>query len=239
MQPDQMQTNSTTRAVSYDAGLRDYFRNVYNTMSIGLVLTGFVAYFVANTEALRTLFFGNPIISMVVMLAPLAFVFFGFSHSRVQRMSSSAVAGTFYAFSAIFGISLATVFMMYTGESIARVFFITAAMFAGTSVYGYTTKKDLAGLGGLLFMGVWGLLIAMIVNIFLQSTMLQFVISGVGVLVYTGLVAWDTQNLKLMYSASHGDEANRKTAVMGALSLYINFIMLFQFLMNLLGARRE
>src|SRR5690606_1619946 len=209
-----------------------------NTMATGLVLTGLVAYLVANTEPLLRLFYGNQIMHLIVMFAPLAFVFFGFTPARVHRMSAAALAGTFYAFSAVFGLSLAYIFMVYSGESIARVFFITAGMFAGTSIYGYTTKKDLSGFGGLLIMGVWGLLLAVIVNLFLQSAMLHFVISGIGVLVYTGLVAWDTQNLKETYSRSAGDEATAKMAVMGALSLYINFIMLFQFLLSFMGNRQ-
>lgn len=240
MQPERNTNFQTaTRATTYDAGLRSYFQKVYNTMAIGLVLTGLIAFGVANTPALVDLFFGNTIMRMVVIFAPLAFVFFGFTPRRIQAMSVGQLAGTFYAFSAIFGISLATIFLVYSGESIARVFFITAAMFAGTSIFGYTTKKDLSSMGSLLIMGVWGLLIAMIVNMFLHSSGLQFVISGIGVLVYTGLVMWDTQNLKLMYSHANGTEANGKMAVMGALSLYINFIMLFQFLLQFMGSSRN
>lgn len=238
MQPERnLHTQTAARETTYDAGLRAFFQKVYNTMATGLVLTGLVAWIVANSEALRQIFFGNSMMALIVMLSPLAFIFFGFTPGRVQRMSAGALAGTFYAFSAVFGISLATIFMVYSGESIARVFFITAAMFAGISIFGYTTRRDLSSMGSLLIMGVWGLLLAMIVNIFLQSAMVHFVISCIGVMVYTGLVAWDTQNLKRMYSASYSADGAGKMAVMGALSLYINFIMLFQFLLNFMGNR--
>ncbi len=235
MQPD-FKSQTVSRASTYDVGLRTHFQSVYNTMAIGLVVTGAVAFFVSRSEALMQVIFGTPL-AFVLMFAPLAFIFLGFNPRAVQRKSATQLRTLFYAFSAVFGVSMATIFLAYTGASVARVFFITAGMFAATSIYGYTTKKDLSGLGGLMVMGAIGLLIAMVVNLFLQSTMLQFVISGIGVLVYTGLVAWDTQNIKETYSASHGQEANSKMAVMGALSLYINFIMLFQFLLSLLGNR--
>ena len=235
MQPD-FKSQTVSRASTYDVGLRTHFQSVYNTMAIGLVVTGAVAFFVSRSEALMQIIFGTPL-AFVLMFAPLAFIFLGFNPRAVQRKSATQLRTLFYAFSAVFGVSMATIFLAYTGASVARVFFITAGMFAATSIYGYTTKKDLSGLGGLMVMGAIGLLIAMVVNLFLQSTMLQFVISGIGVLVYTGLVAWDTQNIKETYNASHGQEANSKMAVMGALSLYINFIMLFQFLLSLLGNR--
>lgn len=237
---DNMNRGATARAgVAYDAGLRAYFQRIYNTMATGLVLTGIVAWLVAASPDLVKLFYGNALMHFVIAFAPLAFLFFGFTPRRIHRMSVAQVAGLFYAFSGVFGISLAYIFLVYSGESIARVFFITAAMFAGTSIYGYTTRKDLSSMGSLLIMGVWGLLIAMIVNMFMQSSTMDFVISGVGVLVYTGLVAWDTQNLKSVYSTSNGAEANGKMAVMGALNLYINFIMLFQFLLRFMGGGRE
>ena len=228
---------TVTRATTIDAGLRTHFQSVYNTMAIGLGVTGTVAFLLSQSEPLMKLIFGTPL-AFVFMLAPMAFVFFGFSPKAVQRKSAMQLSALFYTFSAVFGISMATIFLVYTGSGIARVFFITAGMFAATSIYGYTTKRDLSGMAGLMVMGAIGLLIAMVVNIFLQSSVLQFVISGVGVIVYTGLVAWDTQNIKESYSASYGTENNNKMAVMGALSLYINFIMLFQFMLSLLGDRR-
>ena len=238
MQPQRnMSSQTATRTTTYDVGLRSFFQKVYNTMAIGLVFTGLIAFVVAQSEPLRQIFVYNSTIRLIVSLAPLGFIFLGFTPGRIQRMSVAKLTGLFYAFSGIFGLSMATIFLAYSGESIARVFFITAAMFAGTSIYGYTTKKDLSSLGSLLFMGVWGLLIAMIVNIFLQSAMMHFVVSSIGVIVYTGLVVWDTQNLKMVYSEANGREANGKMAVMGALSLYLNFIMLFQFLLQFMGNR--
>lgn len=238
MEPNRLYTSSSAaRPTTYDAGLRSFFQSVYNTMAIGLVFTGLIAYIVANTAPLMQFFYGNPIMHMIVIFAPLAFVFFGFTPRRIHSMNPSQVAGLFYVFSGVFGISLAYIFKVYTGESIARVFFITAGMFAATSIYGYTTKKDLSKLGSLMIMGAIGLLIAMLVNLFLKSAMMSFVISGIGVIVYTGLVAWDTQNLKEMYNSSSPGAAVKKMAVMGAFSLYMNFIMLFQFLLQFLGNR--
>lgn len=238
MQPDNMQPQTVNRAwaTSYDAGLRAHFQRVYNTMAIGLGVTGLVAFLVSSSPALVNMLFNTPM-KWVVIFAPLAFVFFGFSHRTIQTKSTAWLAGMFYLFSAVFGLSLATLFLAYSGESIARVFFITAGMFAATSIVGYTTKRDLSKFGGLMIMGAIGLLIAMVVNLFLQSPMLMFVISGIGVIVYTGLIAWDTQNIKETYSGSASAEANNKAAIMGALSLYINFIMLFQFLMQFMGNR--
>ena len=217
-----------TQAVTYDEGLRQHFRSVYNVMSLGLIVTGLVAFGIANWPAAVNLLFATPL-KWVVAFAPLAFIWFGFSPNAVRTKSAGQLKTMFFLFSAVFGASLSTIFIVYQGADIARAFFITAATFAATSVFGYVTKKDLSGLGGLL--------IAMVVNIFLQSSALEWAVSVIGVLIYTGLVAYDTQNIKETYSATYGDEANSKMAVMGALGLYINFIMLFQFIMNLLGGR--
>lgn len=233
-----LQTNQNwSQTATVDAGLRQYFMNIYQTMAAGLTITGAIAWAVANTPALASAIFGTPLM-YVVMFAPLLFVFFGFNHRTIVSKSPAFIQGMFYAFSAVLGLSFASIFLMYTGESIAKVFFITAGTFAAMSLYGYTTKADLTKLGSFLMMGVIGLLLAMVVNIFLKSEMMSFIISGIGVLVYTLLIAFDTQNLKAMYSASYGDDANRKAATMGALSLYINVINLFQFLMMFLGDRR-
>ena len=155
----------------------------------------------------------------------------------MARMSSEKLKLTFILFSAVMGLSMAAIFQIFTGASIARVFFITAATFAATSLYGYTTKRDLAGVGSFLFMGLVGIFIAMIVNLFLQSSMVQFVVSAIGVLVFTGLTAWETQRLKEAYTPGAG-EGNAKMAVVGALSLYLNFINLFQMLLHFMGDRR-
>lgn len=239
MQPNKVPyTSSSSSATTYDAGLRRHFQRVYNVMATGLVLTGLTAWLVSSSETLVQTLYSNPILAIGIAFAPLLFILFGFTPNRVRRLSVGQLSAMFYGFSALFGVALAPVFLVYAGADITRVFFITAGMFAATSIYGYTTKKDLSGLGGLLVMGVIGLLIAIVVNLFMQSAMMDFVISCVGVLVYTGLTAYDTQNIKETYHAGHGDEANGKMAIMGSLSLYINFIMLFQFLLQLLGNRQ-
>ncbi len=225
----------TMDQASFDAGLRTHMLRVYNYMCLALAITGGVAFLGSQSEALTALIFGTPL-KWVVMLAPLAFIFFGF---RPDRMSASALRTSLIAFSALMGLSMMSIFLVYTGASIARVFFITATMFAATSLYGYTTKADLSKMGSFLIMGVIGIMIASLVNIFLGSSALQFAISVIGVLVFTGLTAWDTQNIKESYASHWGEEANSRLAVMGALSLYLNFINIFQFLMSLLGQREE
>ncbi|QRM33713.1 Bax inhibitor-1/YccA family protein [Microvirga sp. VF16] len=228
---------TTARAGSavFDEGLRQHMLRVYNYIGIGLVVTGLVAFFVASTPALYVPIFQTPL-KWVVMLAPLAFIFFSF---RIDRMTAASARTAFFAFSAVMGLSLASVFLVFTGASIARTFFITAAMFGATSLYGYTTKRDLSKFGSFLIMGLIGIVIASLVNIFLASSALQFAISIIGVLVFTGLTAYDTQSIKERYAEGYGHEANNKMAVFGALSLYLNFINLFQLLLSLTGQREE
>jgi FtsH-binding integral membrane protein len=223
----------TTGAV-FDAGLRQHMLRVYNYMGIGLAVTGLVALAVASTPALYVPIFQTPL-KWVVMLAPLAFVFF-FTF-RMQSMSAAAAQMTFWAFCAVMGLSLASVFLVFTGTSIARTFFITATMFGATSLYGYTTRRDLSQFGSFLFMGLIGIVIASLVNLFIGSSALQFAISIIGVLVFTGLTAYDTQSIKEQYAEGFGHETNNKMAVFGALSLYLNFINLFQLLLSLTGER--
>ncbi len=230
----ELKEQNWSKTTEVDAGLRSHFMSIYRHMAVGLSVTGLVSWLVANF--LPGLITGG--LGMVFMFAPLAFLFLGFNRKTIMTKSPSYLAGMFYAFSAVIGISFASIFLVYTGQSIAKVFFITASMFAAMSMYGYSTKADLTKMGSFLMMGVIGLIIAMVVNIFLQSTMMSFIISGIGVIVYTLLIAYDTQNQKAMYAASYGDDANQKAAVMGALSLYINVINLFQFLMMFLGDRR-
>ncbi|MGE8940785.1 Bax inhibitor-1/YccA family protein [Leptospira interrogans] len=240
--------------VAVDAGLRSYMLTVYNYMAAGVALTGIVAYLVfsaavtsdpaAGVAQLRSgtyltefgrLVFVSPL-KWVLMLAPLAFVFF--LSMRVYQMSVSAAQISFWLFAAVMGASLSTIFLVYTGASITRVFFITAAAFASLSLYGYTTKKDLSGWGTFLFMGLIGVIIAMLVNIFLQSSALQFAISVIGVLVFAGLTAYDTQRIKDGYYQVAGNaELAAKTAIMGALSLYLDFINMFTMLLSLFGNR--
>lgn len=230
-----LQTQSYAGGQAVDAGLQSYMRGVYNTMGLGLVVTGLVAFAVASIPQLSQAIFTTPL-RFVFMFAPLAFLWFGFTPARIARFSVDKLRSLFFLFSGLMGVSMATIFLIYTNDSIARVFFITAATFAAVSIYGYVTKRDLTGLGSFMFMGLIGIFIAAIVNIFLQSAMVHFVVSMIGVIVFTGLTAWETQRLKETYSYAHGAaEANGKLAVMGALSLYLNFINLFQSLMALLG----
>jgi FtsH-binding integral membrane protein len=219
-----------------DEGLRGYLLQVYNYMGLGLAITGVVAFLVAATPALYEPIFTTPL-KWVVMLAPLGFVFF--LSAKIQTMSVSAAQITFWAFAAVMGLSMASIFLVFTGASIARVFFITAAMFGAMSLYGYTTKRDLSGWGSFLFMGLIGIIIAMLVNIFLQSAALHFAVSVIGVLVFTGLTAYDTQRIKEMYYELDASDFATRKAIMGALSLYLDFINMFMLLLNLFGTTRE
>jgi FtsH-binding integral membrane protein len=221
---------------AFDEGLRKHMLRVYNYMMIGLAVTGIIAFLVASTPALYVPIFTTPL-KWVVMLAPLAFIFV--LSWRFEQMSTSALQMTFFAFCAVMGVSMASIFLVFTGASVARVFFITSAMFAATSLWGYTTKTDLSKMGSFLIMGLIGIVIASIVNIFLGSSALQFAISVIGVVVFTGLTAYDTQNIKESYAEHFGHDTNTKMAVMGALSLYLNFINLFQMLLQLTGQREE
>jgi uncharacterized protein len=237
----QTMSRSQADVAQYDVGLRQYMLGVYNHMVAALVFTGLVAFgttMLAVQDGMLTSF-GQAIymspLKWVVMLAPIGMVFL--ISARVSSMSLSAARISFYVFAALMGLSLSSVFLVFTGESIARVFFITAAAFAGLSLYGYTTKKDLSGLGTFAVMGVFGVLIASIVNIFLQSTALQFVISVGGVLVFSILTAYDTQRIKEMYNEIDASDVAGKKAIMGALTLYLDFINLFMFLLQLFGNR--
>ena len=220
----------------FDEGLRQHMVRVYNYMGLGLVLTGLVAYVVGTTPALYVPIFSTPL-KWVVMLAPLAFVlFFSF---RMQTISAAGAQGMFWAFCAVMGLSMASIFLVFTGTSIARTFFIAAAMFGATSLYGYTTKRDLSQFGSFLIMGLIGVVIASLVNLFLASSTLQFVISIVGILVFVGLTAWDTQSIKEQYAENFDAKSQQKLAVFGAFSLYLNFINIFQLLLNFTGQREE
>ena len=238
----------TTDQEVIDEGLRAYMLKVYNYMTTGLLLTGLVAYFfgkasivtgemgqIVGVTSIGALLFGSPL-KWVVMLAPLGFVFY--LSARIKKMSVSSAQITFWIFSAIMGLSLASIFIVYTQASIARVFFISSGTFAAMSLYGYTTKKDLTKLGGFLFMGLIGIIIASLVNLFFQSTALHFAISVIGVLVFVGLTAYDTQSIKNMYYAGDSESVGGKKALMGALRLYLDFINLFIMLLLLFGQRR-
>ena len=247
-------TGSAQRTgVAVDEGLRSYMLGVYNYMALGVALTGFIAFamtFLTTTAdsalAVATLrngtmltefgrtIYGTPL-AYVVMLAPLAFVML--LSFRVQKMSTGAAQMAFWLFAGVMGVSLSSIFLRYTGQSITQVFFATAAAFAGLSLWGYTTKKDISGWGSFLIMGVIGLIIACVINIFLQSSALQFAISAIGVLVFAGLTAYDTQHIKDTYFVVRGNaELAAKSAIMGALNLYLDFINMFTAMLNLTGS---
>ncbi|OEJ64068.1 Bax inhibitor-1/YccA family protein [Magnetovibrio blakemorei] len=228
-------TGSRTDTLNIDQGLRAHMLKVYNYMASGLALTGIVALMTASSETMVQTIFTTPL-AWVVMLAPLAFVLvlsFG-----INKLSTPMAQALFWGFAVVMGLSMSSIFLMYTGASIARVFFISASMFAGMSLYGYTTKRDLSGFGSFLMMGLIGLIIAMVVNIFLQSTALEFVISAAGVLIFVGLTAYDTQKIKAIYNEMDGQDVMSKKAIMGALTLYLDFINLFLMMLRLFGDRR-
>jgi len=223
-------------AIDFDAGLRRHMLGIYNYMGIGLLVTAATAFAVAATPALSALVFGTPL-KWVAMFAPLAFVMF--LSFRIERMTVASARTAFFAFAAVMGVSLASVFLVFTETSIARTFLIAAAMFLSVSLWGYTTKKDLSGWSTFLLMGLIGVVIASLVNVFLGSSTLQLVVSLVGVIVFTGLTAWDMQRAKSDYFAYAGSEHAAKLSVMSALSLYLNFVNLFQLLLSFFGQREE
>jgi FtsH-binding integral membrane protein len=251
-----IRTAAGARAADIDAGLRAHMNKVYGTMSVGMLITFAAAWAIAGLavttdpsqaagqiregEYLTSLgyaLYASPL-KWVVMFAPLAFVF-GFG-AAINRMSAATAQTVFYVFAAVMGVSISSIFLVFTGESIAQIFLITSIAFAGLSLWGYTTKKDISGWGSFLIMGVIGLIVASIVNIFLASSALMFAISAIGVLIFAGLTAYDTQRIKTEYiaHAHHGDtEWLGKAAIMGALSLYINFINMFMMLLQLFGNR--
>jgi FtsH-binding integral membrane protein len=223
-----------TDAALFDEGLRQHMLRIYNYMGLGLVLTGLVAFIVASTPALYEPIFQTPL-KWVVMLAPLGFVLF--LSFKMQTISASGAQMLFWAFCAVMGLSMASIFLVFTGASITRTFFIAATMFGAMSLYGYTTKRDLSGIGSFLIMGLIGVVIASLVNIFLASSALHFAISVIGILVFVGLTAYDTQRIKEEYAENAGHEAVQKMAVFGALNLYLNFINIFMLLLNFTGER--
>ena len=235
MENRQYSTATTGAGAVIDEGLRAYMLRVYNYMASGLLLTGIIAYVTASSPAMMNAIYGTPL-QWVVILAPLGFVFF--LSARIQKMSFSAAQTTYWIYAGMMGLALAYIFVVFTGASVARVFFITAGTFGAMSLYGYTTKRDLTKLGSFLFMGLIGIIIASVVNIFLQSTMMHFVISVIGVLVFVGLTAYDTQKIKEIYYEGDSSEVSGKKAIMGALRLYLDFINLFIMLLQLFGDRR-
>jgi FtsH-binding integral membrane protein len=230
-------SSAASRATGFDASLREYMVKVYSSMSIALSISGVVAFLVASSPALISLIFGTPL-SFVVMFAPLGFVMF-FSY-KLSSISAAKARSYLWIYSVLMGISLSSIFIVYTGASVARIFFIAASVFGSMSLYGYTTKKDLSAFGQFLIMGLIGLVIASLVNIFLQSSALQFATSVIGVFLFIGLTAYDTQRIKqIYYQFSGNSEMVSKAAVMGALNLYMDFINLFIMLLNLFGDRKN
>jgi uncharacterized protein len=232
-----MRSVAGARATQIDEGLRAHMSKVYGTMSVGMLITFAVAWAVGTNAAMLSVLFTG-VLRWVVMFLPLVMVFaFG---AAINRLSAAGAQLFFYVFSAAMGLSIAWIFAVYTGFSIAQVFLVTSIAFAALSLYGYTTKKDISGWGSFLIMGVIGLLLVSVINIFLGSPMVSFAISAIGVLIFAGLTAFDTQNIKNTYiaHATHGDqEWLAKSAIMGALNLYLNFINMFMMLLNLLGNR--
>jgi uncharacterized protein len=225
---------SVARDTAVDAGLRSYMLSVYNYMASGVLLTGLVALLFAQS-GLAAQVLTTPL-RWVIMLAPLGFVMalsFG-----INRMQTATAQALFWAFAVVMGLSLSSIFLVFTGQSIATTFFATAAAFAGLSLWGYTTKRDLSGFGTFLIMGVVGILVAMVVNLFLQSTALQLAISVLGVLLFAGLTAYDTQKIKSIYFQVRGTDFYGKAVVMGALNLYLDFVNMFTFLLQFMGDRR-
>ena len=234
-----VRTGAGARVEGIDQGLRAFMLGIYNNMAMGLAVTGLVAYgiyaWAASNPAVYQTIYQSPL-RWVVIFAPLLFVF-AFS-ATINRMQPATARMVFLAYAATMGLSLSSIFIVFTGESIARTFFITAAAFAGLSLWGYTTKRDISGWGSFLMMGVIGLIIASIVNIFLGSSALQFAVSALGVLIFAGLTAYDTQRLKNMYDFVAGDAvAAGRASIMGALQLYLDFINLFMFMLQFMGNR--
>ena len=242
MNNNRFMASANAQASQVDVGLRAYMLGVYNHMTTALAITGFFALclsFLVGPSVYELTSFGQTLyggpLKWVVMLAPLAMVFY--ISAKLNSISASKARNLFYIYSGLMGLSLSSLLLVYTNESVVRVFFITSAAFASLSIYGYTTKKNLSAFGSFLIMGVFGLIIASIVNIFLASSGLAFIISILGVLIFAGLTAYDTQKIKNMYLAGDDMEVSGKKSVMGALTLYLDFILMFQFLLMFLGNR--
>jgi len=242
MNNNRFMTSANAQANQIDVGSRAYMLGVYNQMTTALAITGFFALglsFLVGPSVYELTSFGQTLyggpLKWLVMLAPLAMVFY--ISAKLNSISASKARNLFYIYSGLMGLSLSSLLLVYTNESVVRVFFITSAAFASLSIYGYTTKKNLSAFGSFLIMGVFGIIIASIVNIFLASEGLAFMISILGVLIFAGLTAYDTQKIKNMYLAGDDIEVSGKKSVIGALTLYLDFILMFQFLLMFLGNR--
>jgi len=228
-------TTAGRESVAYDAGLRSHMLSVYNYMASAVLLTGIVAFGAAATGVAEAIFFGGGILKFVVLFAPLIMVFF--LAARVGHMSTGGLQVFYWIFATMMGLSMSLIPLIYDGQSIATTFFATAAAFVSLSLWGYTTKKDLSGMGTFLLMGLIGLIVVMLANFFIKSTALDMAISFIGVLLFAGLTAYDTQKIKSIYFQVAGSEFLGKSAILGALTLYLDFINMFQFLLSFLGNR--
>jgi len=235
MEPNPYSPQPAVVARSYDAGLRAHMQRVYNRMTAGVFITAVTAFIVASSPVLLQLFLGGPQ-RYVVMLAPLAIVWFGFNP---MTMPSSRLRLSFGLLSVLYGISLSVILLLFTGESIAQAFFIATGMFAGLSIFGYTTRKDLGGLGTFCFMGVIGALLLGLSNLYFKSEMIMNLVSGISIIAFAGVTAWETQRTKEMYSPHVSEEGNSRLAWAAALSLYISFIAMFQSILQLMGQARD
>ncbi len=233
---DNRTVQRSAQFATFEEGLRGFMQRVFVYMALGLGVTGLAAFVAATNPAIQAVLYAPGMI-WVTMLAPLAMVFF--LSFRVNSMSFSAAQTTFWIYAALVGLSITPLLMMYQVESVARIFFITASVFGSMALYGYTTKKDLTSLGSFMFMGLIGVIIASLVNIFMQSSMMTLVTSALSVIIFTGLTAYDVQKLKDIYYQADSPEASGKMAVMGALNLYLDFINLFLALLRLFGNRRD
>ena len=229
-------SSARVEAASVDLGLRQYMLGVYNYMASGLALTGIVALLVSSSPEAMATIFGTPL-KWVIMLAPLGLVFF--LGARLGQMQVSTARTLFWVYAGLMGASLSSIFLVYTGQSVVQVFFITAAAFGSLSLYGYTTKRNLSAFGSFLVMGLFGLIIASVVNMFLHSSAMAFVISAAGVLIFSGLTAWDTQQIRDMYWQGDTSDVAGKKSIMGALMLYMDFVNLFLMLLQFFGVRRD
>ncbi|WP_129790826.1 Bax inhibitor-1/YccA family protein [Sphingosinicella sp. CPCC 101087] len=228
-------TTAGRAEVAFDAGLRAHMLSVYNYMASGVLWTGIVALLFASSGMAAQILMGPGLLKYIIMFSPLAFVMalsFG-----VHRMSTGTTQLLYWLFATVMGLSLSSIFLVFTGASIAQTFFATAVAFLGLSLYGYTTKRDLSAFGTFLIMGVIGLLVAMVINLFLQSPVMHYVVSFIGVLLFAGLTAYDTQRIKSLYFQVAGTDMIGKAAIMGALSLYLDFINMFTFLLQFMGSR--
>jgi hypothetical protein len=224
-------------AAAVDAGLRKYMLKVFSHMSLGLAVTALAAYFISTSPTFMQAIFSSPGLMWGLLFAELGVVIY--LSARIDKMSVQTSQMCFYSYALLSGISLAPVFLIYTGESIATTFFVTSATFLSMVIYGYTTDKDLTSMGSFLMMGLFGLIIASLVNIFLKSSALLFATSIIGIVIFTGLTAWDTQIIKSLYFEGESQEASEKKSIMGALRLYLDFINMFLYLLRFFGNRRN